>query len=126
MEKEKYINRQPNFKPDDVKRWNDSENNITAIPIELAERMQNTFNELAKANSNENDFQRVQEANELVKANVRKRVKQLENEKRAGYVAISTLTIIGTLLIGAIIFMVVGNIIGCCLLYTSPSPRDTR
>ena len=103
MEKEKYINRQPNFKPDDVKRWNDSENNITAIPIELAERMQNTFNELAKANSNENDFQRVQEANELV---------QLENEKRAGYVAISTLTIIGTLLIGAIIFMVVGNIIG--------------
>ena len=106
MEKEKYINRQPNFKPDDVKRWNDSENNITAIPIELAERMQNTFNELAKANSNENDFQRV------VKANVRKRVKQLENEKRAGYVAISTLTIIGTLLIGAIIFMVVGNIIG--------------
>ena len=108
MEKEKYINRQPNFKPDDVKRWNDSENNITAIPIELAERMQNTFNELAKANSNENDFQ----ANELVKANVRKRVKQLENEKRAGYVAISTLTIIGTLLIGAIIFMVVGNIIG--------------
>lgn len=81
MEKEKYINRQPNFKPDDVKRWNDSENNITAIPIELAERMQNTFNELAKANSNENDFQRVQEANELVKANVRKRVKQLENEK---------------------------------------------
>lgn len=112
MEKEKYINRQPNFKPDDVKRWNDSENNITAIPIELAERMKNTFNELAKANSNENDFQRVQEANELVKANVRKRVKQLENEKRAGYVAISTLTIIGTLLIGAIIFMVVGNIIG--------------
>ena len=110
MEEEKYINRQPNFKPDDVKRWNDSENNITAIPIELAERMQNTFNELA--NSNENDFQRVQEANELVKANVRKRVKQLENEKRAGYVAISTLTIIGTLLIGAIIFMVVGNIIG--------------
>ncbi len=66
--KEKYINRQPNFKPDDVKRWNDSENNITAIPIELAERMQNTFNELAKANSNENDFQRVQEANELVKS----------------------------------------------------------
>ena len=54
----------------------------------------------------------MQEANELVKANVRKRVKQLENEKRAGYVAISTLTIIGTLLIGAIIFMVVGNIIG--------------
>lgn len=55
MEKEKYINRQPNFKPDDVKRWNDSENNITAIPIELAERMQNTFNELAKANSKENN-----------------------------------------------------------------------
>lgn len=113
MGEEKYVIRQPNLNPNDVKRWDEEKNNITAIPIGLAEQMQNTFKQVAEiSKEEENDFQKVQEANKMVRDLRLKRVKKLEDEKRAGYIAISSLTIIGTLLVGAIIFIIVGNILG--------------
>ena len=58
------------------------------------------------------DYKELTEANTIARKNALTKVKRLELEKTAGYVTISTLTIIVTLVIGLVIFIAVGTVLG--------------
>ena len=105
---EKYNNkRNIIFNPNKVQKWNVEKNTI--ITTKLSE----PFDYLRKnANDGYSDYQELIEANTIARKKAIAKVKRLELEKTAGYVTISTLTIIITLVISIVIFITIGTILG--------------
>ena len=77
------------------------------------DKLSEPFDYLRKnANDGYSDYQELIEANTIARKKAIAKVKRLELEKTAGYVTISTLTIIITLVISIVIFITIGTILG--------------
>lgn len=111
---EKYNNkRNVIFNPNKVQKWNVEENTIITTSKNHVDKLCEPFDYLRKnANDGYSDYQELTEASTLARKNALAKVKRLELEKTAGYVTISTLTIIVTLVIGLVIFIAVGTVLG--------------
>lgn len=111
---EKYNNkRNVIFNPNKVQKWNVEKNTIITTSRNHVDKLCAPFDYLRKnASDGYSDYQELTEANTITRKNTLARVKRLELEKTAGYVTISTLTIIVTLVIGLIIFITVGTVLG--------------
>lgn len=111
---EKYNNkRNVIFNPNKAQRWNEEKNTIISTPPEYIDIISKPFTYLRKnALDGTSSFEEVKEATSIVKKEELAKVKRLELEKKAGYVAFSTLTVIGVLLLGIVIFTIVKSIVG--------------
>ena len=90
---EKYNNkRNIIFNPNKVQKWNVEKNTIIT--------------------TSRNHVEKLIEANTIARKKALAKVKRLELEKTAGYVTISTLTIIITLVISIVIFITIGTLLG--------------
>lgn len=111
---EKYNNkRNVIFNPNKVQKWNVEKNTIITTSKNHVDKLCEPFDYLRKnANDGYSDYQELTEASTIARKNALAKVKRLELEKTAGYVTISTLTIIVTLVIGLVIFIAVGTVLG--------------
>lgn len=111
---EKYNNkRNVIFNPNKVQKWNVEKNTIITTSKNHVDKLCDPFDYLRKnANDGYSDYQELTEASTIARKNALAKVKRLELEKTAGYVTISTLTIIVTLVIGLVIFIAVGTVLG--------------
>ena len=100
---EKYNNkRNAIFDPARVQKWNEEKNQIVAVPSDYLRK---------NAQDGYSNFEELQAAKEIARKDTLVRVKKLEDEKRNGYIAISTLTVGGFIAISTIIFLIVGTIV---------------
>lgn len=111
---EKYNNkRNVIFNPNKAQRWNEEENTIISTPSGYIDIINKTFIYLRKnALDGTSSFEEVKKATSIVKEGERAKVKRLELEKKAGYITFSTLTVMGVLLLGIVIFTIVQSIVG--------------
>ena len=111
---EKYNNkRNVIFNPNQVQKWNVNKNKIITVSSKYADQLIESFNHLRKtASDGYSDYQELIEANKVIKSNNLARIKKLELEKKAGYIRVSALTIIATLITGLLIFIAVGTLLG--------------
>ena len=111
---EKYNNkRNVIFNPNKVQKWNVEKNTIITTSKNHVDKLCEPFDYLRKnANDGYSDYQELTKASTIARKNALAKVKRLELEKTAGYVTISTLTIIVTLVIGLVIFIAVGKVLG--------------
>ena len=106
---EKYNNkRNIIFNPNKVQKWNVEKNTIITTSRNHVDKLSEPFDYLRKnANDGYSDYQELIEANTIARKKAIAKV-----EKTAGYVTISTLTIIITLVISIVIFITIGTILG--------------
>lgn len=87
-------------------------NTIITTSRNHVDKLSEPFDYLRKnANDGYSDYQELIEANTIARKS-HSQSKRLELEKTAGYVTISTLTIIITLVISIVIFITIGTILG--------------
>ena len=111
---EKYNNKRNGiFNPNKVQKWNVEKNTIITTSRNHVDKLCEPFDYLRKnASDGFSNYQELIEANTITRKKALAKVKRLELEKTAGYVTISTLTIIVTLVIGLVIFIAVGTVLG--------------
>lgn len=111
---EKYNNkRNIIFDPNKVQKWNVEKNTIITTSRNHVDKLCEPFDYLRKnANDGYSNYQELIEANTIARKKALAKVKRLELEKTAGYVTISTLTIIITLVISIVIFITIGTLLG--------------
>ena len=111
---EKYNNkRNVIFNPNKVQKWNVEKSTIITTSKNHVDKLCEPFDYLSKnASDGYSNYQELTEASTIARKNALAKVKRLELEKTAGYVTISTLTIIVTLVIGLVIFIAVGTVLG--------------
>ena len=101
------------FNPNKVQKWNVEKNTIITTSRNHVDKLSEPFDYLRKnANDGYSNYQELIEANTIARKKAIAKVKRLELEKTAGYVTISTLTIIITLVISIVIFITIGTILG--------------
>ena len=112
MEEKYNTKRNAIFDPARVQKWNEEKNQIVAVPSEFVDMLAKPFDYLRKnAQDGYSNFEELQAAKEIARKDTLVRVKKLEDEKRNGYIAISTLTVGGFIAISTIIFLIVGTIV---------------
>ena len=92
-------------------KW--SKNTIITTSRNHVDKLCEPFDYLSKnASDGYSNYQELIEANTIARKKALAKVKRLELEKTAGYVTISTLTIIITLVISIVIFITIGTLLG--------------
>ncbi len=100
------------FNPDKVQRWNEEKNTIISTTPNHIDQLCKPFLYLRKtASEGYSKFSEVEEAQVMARKENLARVKKLEMEKKAGYVTFSTLIVLGTVVVGMIIFGIIGSIV---------------
>lgn len=101
------------FNPNKVQKWNEEENTIVAVTPDYIDALVEPFTYLRKTSSEGySSMEEVETAKEVMKKERLVRVKKLEFDKKAGYVGIGMLTVITSLVVGTLIFLLIGSIIG--------------
>lgn len=101
------------FNPNKVQKWNEEENTIVAVTPDYVDALVEPFTYLRRTSSEGySDMKDVEEAKEIMKKERLIRIRKLELDKKAGYIGVGTLTVIVSLIVAALIFIIIGNIIG--------------
>ena len=98
------INRDVNFKT--CQRVVTS-NNICSVSTKEEKKLVDSFDILRKSGNEISSIQDLREASEKVRANELAKIRQLKKEQNGGFMLISSLTIVGTILVGIIVFMTI-------------------
>lgn len=93
------------------KKFNVSENQIIDIPLSYLDRLNMTFTYIRENNKENTKISSLEEANTEIRKRTTAKKRVLQNPETAGFIAVSTLTVVATLLVSIIIFSVVGNIV---------------
>ena len=88
-----------------------SNSKVCDANVENIRRFISVNEELSKDNKSVSNVEDLEVARKRVMANRLVRVKKLEEQQRAGYALISGLTLVGTLTVGAMIFMAIKFIV---------------
>ena len=110
---EKYNNkRNVIFNPNRALLWNEEKNTIVSTTPSHVDNLCAPFQYLKKnASDGLSSYPELEEAIVIVKKNNQAKIRKLKQEKQAGFIAVSTLTILGTIILTIIIFTITGNIL---------------
>lgn len=94
------------------KKFNVSDNQIVEVPLSYLDRLNVTFTYVRENNKENTKITALEEANTEIRKRSSAKKRILENPDTAGFVAVGTLTVVATLIVSIIIFLVIGNIVG--------------
>ena len=111
MSKMSLLNREPNFRNDMCQRIAGNGTICEDLSKENIERISTPFDELRKDNKSISSADDLSLASERVKERERVKKRVLQRQEEGGFILISSLTCMGTLAIGTLIFMAIKYII---------------
>ena len=111
MSKISLLNREPNFRNDTCQRISDKGVICENISKENIKRISIPFEELKKDNKTISSTDDLSIASSRVRERDRVRKRVLQRQKEGGFILISSLTCMGTLAAGSLIFMAIKYII---------------
>ena len=111
MSKISLLNREPNFRNDTCQRISDKGIICENISKEHIERISIPFEELKKDEKSISSTEDLSFASERVKEREKVRKRVLQKQEEGGFILIGSLTCLGTLAIGSLIFMAIKHII---------------
>lgn len=110
MEGISIINRDVNFNPNTVQRIN-SEKNLFTGDKSLWQTINDPFVKLRSSDKSISSYSDLRESTELVKKEKLAKKRILTKQENGGFVLMGSLTVMGIVGIGAIIFMVIKNFV---------------
>lgn len=101
------LNREPNIRPDMCQRISGKGVICSGISKETVARIITPFEELKKGEKSISNIDDLQLANQKVREREITKTRVLKKEENGGYILVGSLTCLGTLAIGTLIFMAI-------------------
>ena len=110
MESISIINREANFNPNSIQRINNA-NNIFTCDKNIERTINEPFEKLRSSDKSISNHSDLRESVELVKKEKLAKTRVLTKPENSGFVLMSSLTVMGIVGLGVIIFMAIKNFI---------------
>lgn len=110
MESISIINREANFNPNSIQRVNNA-NNIFTSDKNIEEAINKPFEKLRNSDKSISNHSDLRESVELVKKEKLAKTRVLTKPENSGFILMGSLTIVGIVGLGTLIFMAIKNFI---------------